>query len=151
MAPPPDPIIQAAIDADFHPVDIKFGPPENFVVLSGVNSSEKDLENNLDFTGLNRLTKLLVTNPNIRCPPPPNVVSQKLSGAINNTKEEGNVRASLMVIIGCQLKSILDSLQSKTIRESDPTLHDGGTYCSAASAMGDEPSDEGRALYNPLQ
>jgi len=59
-------------------------------VLSGANSSEKDLDNNLDFTGLNRLTKLLVTNPNIRCPPPPNVVSQKLSGAINNTKEEGN-------------------------------------------------------------
>ncbi len=91
MAPPPDPVTQAVIDSDFHPVDIKFGPPDNYVVLSGANSQEKDPENNLDFTGLNRLTKLLVTNPNIRCPPPPNVVSQKLSTAINNTKEEGNV------------------------------------------------------------
>jgi len=90
MAPPPDAIIQAVIDSDFHPVNIKFGPPDNYVVLSGANSQEKDPENNLDFTSLNRLTKLLVTNPNIRCPPPPNVVSQKLSTAINNTKEEGN-------------------------------------------------------------
>jgi translocation protein SEC72 len=92
MAPPPDPIIQAVIDADFHAVNIKFGPPDNTVVLSADTNQDKDAKNDLDFTGLNRLTKILVTNPNIRCPPPPNVVSQKLSGAINNTKEEGNVR-----------------------------------------------------------
>jgi translocation protein SEC72 len=86
------------IDADFHPIDLKFVPPENFVVISGANSQEKDTENDLDFTSLNRLTKLFVTNPNIRCPPPPGVVSQKLSAAINNTKEEGNVRMRLVAV-----------------------------------------------------
>jgi len=39
---------------------------------------------------LNRLSKLLITNPNLLCPPPPNVVSQKLSQVIITTKEEGN-------------------------------------------------------------
>jgi translocation protein SEC72 len=91
MPPPLDPLIQEVIDANFQPVNLKFGPPDNTVILSAFNSQEKDAENEMDFTGLNRLTKLLVTNPNIRCPPPPNVVSQKLSVAINNTKEEGNV------------------------------------------------------------
>jgi len=90
MQLPTDPIIQEAIDADFHPLNLKLGPPDNTVVLSAFNDQEIDAENDLDLTGLNRLTKLLVTNPNIRCPPPPNVVSQKLSAAINNTKEEGN-------------------------------------------------------------
>jgi len=90
VQPPPDPVLQAVIDADFKPVNLKLGGPDGNFVLSGTNSGEVDEENGLDFARLNKLTKLLATNPNLRCPPPPTVVSQKLSQVINTTKEEGN-------------------------------------------------------------
>lgn len=95
VQPPPDPVLQAVIDADFKPMNLKLGGPDGTFVLSGANSEEVDEENGLDFTRLNRLSKLLATNPNLRCPPPPTVISQKLSQVINGTKEEGNVRLSL--------------------------------------------------------
>jgi len=91
VQPPPDPVLQAVIDADFKPVNLKLGGPDNTFVLSGANSEEVDEDNGLDFTRMNRLSKLLSANPNLRCPPPPTVVSQKLSHVINGTKEEGNV------------------------------------------------------------
>lgn len=91
VQPPPDPVLQAIIDADFKPVNLKLGGPDGNFVLSGANSEEIDEENGLDFTRLNKLSKLLSTNPNLRCPPPPTVVSHKLSQVINGTKEEGNV------------------------------------------------------------
>jgi len=94
VQPAPDPVLQAVIDADFKPVNLKLGGPDGSSVLSAANSEEVDEENGLDFTRLNRLSKLLSTNPSLRCPPPPNVVSQKLSQVINGTKEEGNVRLS---------------------------------------------------------
>ncbi|KAF9785241.1 hypothetical protein BJ322DRAFT_1020805 [Thelephora terrestris] len=90
VQPPPDPVLQAIIDSDFKPVNLKLGGPDGNSVLSGANSEEADEENGLDFTRLNRLTKLLATNQSLRCPPPPTVVSQKLSQVINGTKEEGN-------------------------------------------------------------
>lgn len=95
VQPPPDPVLQAVIDSDFKPVNLKLGGPDGVSVLSGANSEEVDEENGLDFARLNRLSKLLATNPNLRCPPPPTVVSQKLSQVINGTKEEGNVCLSL--------------------------------------------------------
>ena len=98
VQPPPDPVLQAVIDADFKPVNLKLGGPDGISVLSGANSEEVDEENGLDFTRLNRLSKLLATNPNLRCPPPPTVVSHKLSQVINGTKEEGNVRLSLLCL-----------------------------------------------------
>ena len=91
VQPPPDPVFQEIIDADFKPVNLKLGGPDNTLVLSGANSEEVDEENGLDFTRLNKLSKLLATNANLRCPPPPTVVSQKLTQVINGTKEEGNV------------------------------------------------------------
>lgn len=91
VQPPPDPVLQEVIDADFKSVNLKLGGPDNGLVLSGANSEEVDEENDLDFTRLNKLSKLLATNPSLRCPPPPGVVSQKLSQVINGTKEEGNV------------------------------------------------------------
>jgi translocation protein SEC72 len=87
----PDPLLQAVIDADFKPINLKLGGPDGNLVLSGGNSEEVDAENGLDFTRLNKLTKLLGTNPNLRCPPPPAVISQQLSQVINRAKEEGNV------------------------------------------------------------
>src|SRR5882757_9773883 len=96
VQPPPDPVLQAVIDADFKPVNLRFGGPDGIFVLSGANSEEVDEENGLDFARLNRLSKLLATNPNLRCPPPPSVISSKLSQVINGTKEEGNVCLSLL-------------------------------------------------------
>jgi len=104
VQPPVDPVLQAVIDADFKPVNLKVGGPDNTLVLSGANSEEVDEENGLDFTRLNRISKLLLTNPNLRCPPPPTVVSQKLSQVINNTKEEGNVCPFRHVITAKHLK-----------------------------------------------
>lgn len=103
MQPPPDPVLQAIIDADFKPVNLKLGGPDGNFVFSGTNSEEVDEEAGLDFARLNRLTKLLATNPNLRCPPPPTVVSQKLSQVINGTKEEGNV---------CPLCFVTSSMQT---------------------------------------
>ena len=96
IQPPPDPVLQAIIDSDFKPVNLKLGGPDGSSVLCGANSEETDEEHGLDFTRLNRLTKLLSTNPNIRCPPPPTVISQKLSQVINGTKDEGNVCVSVL-------------------------------------------------------
>jgi translocation protein SEC72 len=101
VQPPPDPVFQAIIDADFKPVNLKLGGPDNISVLSGANSEEVDEENDLDFTRLNKLSKLLATNANLRCPPPPTVVSQKLSQVINGTKEDGNV---------CLFRCVMSSL-----------------------------------------
>jgi hypothetical protein len=41
------------------------------------------------------MSKILAQNPNLRCFPPPNAVTNNLSLAINKTKEEGNVRHML--------------------------------------------------------
>jgi translocation protein SEC72 len=44
----------------------------------------------MDYVQLNRLSKVLTANPKLPFPPPPNVVNQKLSQIVNQTKEEGN-------------------------------------------------------------
>jgi len=91
MPPPqPDPVMQARIDADFHQVNLAIGGPGHAFVFCNKHKVEKCDQCNLDFTGLNRISKILVTNPNLRCPPPPTVVQQKLSQAVTNTKDEGN-------------------------------------------------------------
>ncbi|KAL1940787.1 hypothetical protein VTO73DRAFT_7828 [Trametes versicolor] len=87
---PPDPLMQAVIEESFRPVDLALGPPENASALCGKHKQEKCVDCNVDYRALNRLSRLLVANPNLRCPPPPQVVSQNLSQAINNTKDEGN-------------------------------------------------------------
>lgn len=90
--PQPDPVMQARIDADFRPVDLAVGGPGHAFAFCNKHKLEKCDECNIDFTALNRVSKILVTNPNLRCPPPPTVVQQKLSQAVTNTKDEGNVR-----------------------------------------------------------
>lgn len=88
---PPDPVMQAVIEDSFSPVSIALGAPDNVSALCASHQLEKCAECNVDFTALNRVSRTLLLNPNLRCPPPPQVVSQKLSQAITLTKEEGNV------------------------------------------------------------
>ncbi|KAI0305991.1 hypothetical protein B0F90DRAFT_1695187 [Multifurca ochricompacta] len=89
ILPRPDPVMQAVIEADFRPVDLTLDST-NVTALCTPHSREKCDECDVDYIQLNRLSKVLSANPTLLCPPPPNVVNQKLSQIINQTKEEGN-------------------------------------------------------------
>lgn len=90
MAPPQtDPLMQAAIDASFQPIDVAL---HEHAVLCGAHKLEKCDECGVDYVALNHVSKLLMLNPNLLCPPPSKVTNPNMSKAINNTKEEGNVR-----------------------------------------------------------
>ncbi|KAI0685891.1 hypothetical protein BC835DRAFT_1289105 [Cytidiella melzeri] len=82
--------MQAVIEASFQQVDIALGPPENVVALCGKHSREKCADCDINFMSLNQVSRLLHMNPTLRCPPPPQMVTQKLSQAVNSTKDEGN-------------------------------------------------------------
>lgn len=88
---PPDPVMQQVIEESFRPVDVVLGAPDNTVVLCAAHSLEKCTPCDADYTALNRISRTLQMNPNLRCPPPPNIVSQKLSQAVVAAKDEGNV------------------------------------------------------------
>ncbi|KAH0582461.1 Translocation protein sec72 [Termitomyces sp. J132] len=89
MMPTPDPALQALIDEDFRPVPLSLSDDRNTA-----HCLEHRLEKcdacNIDFVNLNRLSILLANNPNLLCPPPSNVVTQKLSQMVTTTKDEGN-------------------------------------------------------------
>ncbi|KAJ6606992.1 hypothetical protein B0H10DRAFT_1819139 [Mycena sp. CBHHK59/15] len=87
--PAADPALQALIDADFIPTPLALSPDNNFA-LCAVHSLEKCTDCGCDYVNLNRLSKLLVANPGLLCPPPANVISQKLSQLVTSTKDEGN-------------------------------------------------------------
>jgi len=91
LLPRPDPVMQAVIEADFRPVDLTLDST-NVAALCASHSREKCDECDVDYVQLNRLSKVLTANPKLPFPPPPNVVNQKLSQIVNQTKEEGNVR-----------------------------------------------------------
>lgn len=90
LTPQIDPVMQARIEADFKPVDLAVGGPGNAFAFCQPHKAEKCDVCKVDFTALNRISKIFITNPNLRCPPPPNVLQQKLSQAVTNTKDEGN-------------------------------------------------------------
>lgn len=94
--PKPDPRLQAAIEAVYVPVDIELTEPANSNVRCAPHKLEKCDDCGLDFVDLNRIAKIFVSNPNLRCPPPPNVITKQLSDVINKTKEEGNVSTSCL-------------------------------------------------------
>jgi len=89
--PPPDPAIIALIEQDYKPVNIKLGDPNNANAYCSKHSLEKCDECAVDFRDLNNLAKLFVHNPQLICPPPPQVVQAQRAQAVNKTKEDGNV------------------------------------------------------------
>ncbi|KAF7371054.1 Translocation protein sec72 [Mycena sanguinolenta] len=91
-APQPsvDPALQALIDADFVPTQIALSA-DNSVALCVPHKLEKCADCGVDYVNLNRLSKILVGNPTLLCPPPPSVISQKLTQMVTQTKDEGNV------------------------------------------------------------
>ncbi|TDL24015.1 hypothetical protein BD410DRAFT_820547 [Rickenella mellea] len=90
VMPPPDPALQAAIEQDFKPVDLKLGPPNDSTALCAKHGLEVCAECGVDFAALNNLAKLFVANPTLACPPPPQVVQPQRSQAVTKTKEDGN-------------------------------------------------------------
>ncbi|KAF7317677.1 Kinase-like protein [Mycena kentingensis (nom. inval.)] len=87
--PTVDPKLQALIDADFQPVDCTL-TSDNVVVQCGAHSLEKCAECGVDWVAMNRLSRLLAANPNLLCPPPPQMVTKSLSNMVTQTKDEGN-------------------------------------------------------------
>ncbi|KAJ6458110.1 hypothetical protein C8R47DRAFT_1180855 [Mycena vitilis] len=88
--PVADPALQALIDADFVPTPIVLSADNN-LALCAPHSLEKCADCGVDYVNLNRLSKILVGNPTLLCPPPPNVGnSLKLTQMVTSTKDEGN-------------------------------------------------------------
>ncbi|KAJ3813470.1 hypothetical protein EV368DRAFT_84154 [Lentinula lateritia] len=87
--PTADPALLAVIEADFRPISVIVAA-DNTTLLCEPHKQEKCSTCNLDYVHLNRLSKILAQNPNLKAPPPGNVISKNLSQAVNNTKEEGN-------------------------------------------------------------
>ena len=96
--PTPDPILQALIDQDFIPVPLTLSS-DSASALCANHKLEKCDDCKVDFVNTNRLAKLLIANPNLLCPPPSNVISQKLTQAVQAAKEEGNVRSLFIIFI----------------------------------------------------
>ncbi|KAI6044444.1 hypothetical protein EDC04DRAFT_2877736 [Pisolithus marmoratus] len=67
--------MQARIEADFKPVDLAVGGPGHAFAFCQRHKVEKCDVCKLDFTALNRISKIFITNPNLR---------------FTNTKDEGN-------------------------------------------------------------
>lgn len=95
--PAADPALQALIDADFVPTPIALSQDAN-LALCAPHGLEKCADCGVDYINLNRLSKILVGNPTLLCPPPANVISQKLTQMVTTTKDEGNVRALYTMI-----------------------------------------------------
>jgi len=87
--PAPDPILQALIDQDFVQVPLTLSS-DAASALCASHKLEKCDDCKVDFVNTNRLAKLLIANPNLLCPPPSNVITQKLTQAVQSTKDEGN-------------------------------------------------------------
>ena len=150
---PPDPVMQALIEESFRPVQLALGPPENAIALCGPHKQEKCDQCNVDYRSLNRLSRILVANPNLRCPPPPQVVSQNLSAAVNNTKDEGNVRLiyrMIDVLYSCSYVSV-DHVQERHARASSTAIHHGRKHRCAAATLGGPAAHARGALHDPLQ
>lgn len=88
--PPPDPAMQALIEADFRPVDIAISDEKDFL-LCGAHKLAKCPDCGVDYNLLNRINKLFILNPTLKVPPPPNMLSQNITTGVNKVKEEGNV------------------------------------------------------------
>ncbi|KAI6149136.1 hypothetical protein BKA82DRAFT_620026 [Pisolithus tinctorius] len=82
LAPQTDPVMQARIEADFKPVYLAVGGPGHAFAFCQPHKVEKCDMCKLDFTALNRISKIFITNPNLRCPPPTNgIAAEALSSS----------------------------------------------------------------------
>lgn len=95
VPPPLDAKMQALIEADFAPVNIKLADPNESQALCGEHEQEICEECGVDYRLMNGLARIFVQNPQLLAPPPPQVIQQQRSLVVNKMKEDGNVRISL--------------------------------------------------------
>ena len=84
--------MQALIEADFTPVNIKLGDPNESQASCGEHDKELCEECGVDYRLMNGLARIFTQNPQLLAPPPPQVVQQQRSLVVNKMKEDGNVR-----------------------------------------------------------
>lgn len=96
--PGPDPALQALIDQDYVPSPLTTSS-DGTIALCSEHKLEKCDDCDVDFINTNRLSRVLIQNPSLLCPPPSNIVSQKLTQMVTATKDEGNVRHCLVINI----------------------------------------------------
>lgn len=87
---PPDPAVQAAIDASFREVKFKLGPPNSSVLLCENHDLIKCTDCNVDFTAVNQLAAHIAQVPT-PVPPPPAMATNQVAQLVTRAKEEGNV------------------------------------------------------------
>lgn len=92
VPPPLDAKMQALIEADFTPVNIKLADPNESQALCAEHEQEICEECGVDYRLMNSLARIFVQNPQLLAPPPPQVIQQQRSLVVNKMKEDGNVR-----------------------------------------------------------
>lgn len=151
--PAPDPAIQQAMDQSFKPLPLAVTEDGNNVVCQAHKSEKCDICN-VDFLITNRLARLLVSQPNLLCPPPSNVVTPKLSQVVTTTKEEGNVIIYLpfsLFVLTFNFLLSLDPFQSWSHRSSTHQIYYCRFYCCITPSLGGQSMDARRTLHRHLE
>jgi translocation protein SEC72 len=90
----PDPVLQAAIEADFKPVSFEFADHDgrkNAQALCKEHKLHVCQKCGIDWQPLNALAAMFSAAPPDAILPPPGVVQPARTQAVNKTKDEGNV------------------------------------------------------------
>jgi len=89
---PPDPAVQAAIDAQFRPVKLKIGVDDGkSIAVCAPHGREVCEDCKLDFFAMNQTARVLQSLPSeMRVPPPPKIVHPQRTPLVQKAKEEGN-------------------------------------------------------------
>lgn len=95
--PAPDAKMQALIEADYKPVNMRLAGPGDAQAFCVPHGLDRCADCGIDFTSTNALARIFTANPNLVVPPPPQIVQQQRSQAVTKTKDDGNVRVVLIV------------------------------------------------------
>ncbi|KAG8834551.1 hypothetical protein FRC17_008385 [Serendipita sp. 399] len=139
--PAPDPVLQAAIEADFKPVALALGDAEkpSSIALCREHKKETCTDCGLDFTAMNAMAKMFAMAPPDAILPPPNVVQQARAQAVSKTKDEGNalykknqhVAAINMYTTAMQISSSRPPWEASNIAREELTL----VVCNRSAAF----------------
>lgn len=150
MMPAPDPALQALIDQDFRPVPLALGA-DGAIAVCEPHKLEKCDNCNVDFVNTNRLSRLLVANPNLLCPPPSNIVSQKLTQMVTGAKDEGNVSIAPTSSIVKLTDMSAVTFQKWAGATSRAALYNRCHACYSTTSMGSQPVHARRVVNYSVQ
>lgn len=138
QAPRADPVMQQIIDADFKPVPLKLGEPNNSSVSCSTHGLEVCPDCKLDFSQLNLLTKALANRPDIAFPPPPQpqFVHPARSVAVTKTKDEGNVCYFRHAHITLTWHCLVEPFQGGSFPSGRADVYYGCKHCRVARTLG---------------